>query len=139
MLAGDQSRFPLLTPNWDKRYLDTSANYDLPAHPQPVSMIFFLGGEAESRQPDELLRRATPGEALRLLSANTLGSFVLDRDGRRREFEYLSTLAKHVPSVVLGSARRKIPLNALVEVVRNALRDSPAALPQVQDVFAQRL
>ena len=96
-LFGSRSALPLLTPNWDKRYLDlTQQSGRFETEPRPLAAIFLLNERRDDpRAPFvEYVERA---EALMSLIANTYATKLMDKQMRAREFELLSRLLAKVP------------------------------------------
>lgn len=97
LLPRDGGTLPLLTPNWDKRYLALdSERHRFHGEPAPLAAIYLL-------QPRETLAvpavasTVTGQHALSLLIANTHANYLLDRDMQAREFEVLGRLGRTVP------------------------------------------
>jgi hypothetical protein len=102
MLTGDAQSLPLITPNWEKRYLPldgVNAAHD--AQPRPLGVIYFLAPRETHSAPrvEEVRSR----EVLLELVQNTYMNWLLDRRQRAEEFELLSRLVSHVP------VRRVVP------------------------------
>jgi hypothetical protein len=95
MLYGHRDALPLLTPNWDKRYLDVGeAADDFPADPLPLRAVYLL----ERRAAEEpRIRPLPPREGLMKLIATTCATFLSDPALREREFRVLARLAREVP------------------------------------------
>ncbi len=86
----------MLTPTWDKRYLDlTAPAYKFHREALPLTAIYLLDerkpGAAAAIQP------LAPRAGLLALLANSYVTQDLDRQQRSREFELLSRVARHVP------------------------------------------
>jgi len=96
-LFGSENALPLLTPNWDKRYLDlTQQGYQFHDTPSRVGAIYLLG--------DHSLELATVSTAsipaaigLLQLLANTYCGYLIGKGERAEEFEFLSRVASAVP------------------------------------------
>lgn len=97
-LYGAANALPLLTPNWDKRYLDLSqTGYKFHNTPLKLGAIFVLGdhaGESALPQTSELSESA----ALVQLVANTYCGYMIGKLNRAEEFEFLSKMVSRVPS-----------------------------------------
>jgi len=118
-LFGSPEALPLLTPNWEKRYLDVSGAF--PPAPLPLAAVYLLGARDETGPRVEAV---APAAGLVELVAHTSGGALLDAEMRRREFEALSRLVRAVP------VRRLVPHTSpakLPDLVR-AVRDDLAAL-----------
>jgi hypothetical protein len=96
-LYGDEGALPLLTPNWDKQYLDlTSASYRFQQHPLPLAAIYIIGGR--SPEPAAPFVTDVPAkERIINLVANTYAAYLVRAEMREREFQLLSRLAQTIP------------------------------------------
>ena len=122
LLFGSQAELPLLTPNWDKRYLDTgSPNLAEGSETIAISRIFCLGRCDEMPPTETLVRQASPRQALMTLLGNTHGALFLDRTARALEFHFLGRFVQAVAMTVLGEQRRRIPISELVQLVTDSL------------------
>lgn len=103
ILFGSSEHLPLITPNWDKRFLDLSAdNYRFQNQALPLGAIYLLGQRtAEPAAPR--IERLTLAQAFVTLTANTYANYLLSQDMRAQEFKFLSWLVERVP------IRRAIP------------------------------
>jgi hypothetical protein len=130
-LYGAPEALPLLTPNWEKRYLDVGEHgYPFQQGPLPLAAVYLLDyRRAESHTPR--VEAVSPPEGLMALTANTYTNYLLDKAMRAREFDLLGRLIARVP------LRRAIPhtdpdrLSRLCDVILEdvqALAPSPPAL-----------
>jgi hypothetical protein len=125
-LYGAPDALPLLTPNWDKRYLDLAANGPLFQQlPLPLAAIYLLGERSlDARAP--FVEGLPAPEGLMDLVANTYTNRLLDRLMRAQEFNALGRVVTRIP------IRRVIPhadpasLGKLCEVL---LEDFQATIP----------
>ncbi|MGE3949105.1 MAG: hypothetical protein AB7H86_20710 [Blastocatellales bacterium] len=94
MLYGKPDALPLMTPNWDKRYLDlTQKNFSFQAEPLPLGAIYFL----QPRSDDEsapLIEEAKPQEALVDLVSNAYTNYLLESEMRAKEFNLLGRIVE---------------------------------------------
>ena len=93
-LFGNESHLPLLTPNWDKRYLDLSDQFQ--RKPLPLSAIYVFGercndNDAPYVQPIEST------DALLSLIANTYINYLMDRKMQARQFHLLRRVVASLP------------------------------------------
>lgn len=110
-LYGREDALPLLTPNWDKRYLDLGEGADaFPSDPLPLRAVYLLRARAAE---GPRIAPLPPREGLMKLVATTCATFLPDPAMREREFRILSRLA------------REVPLRAV------APPDDPRALPEL--------
>jgi hypothetical protein len=97
VLYGSADALPRLTPNWDKRALDLTANgCRFQSEPLPLAAIYVL---AECGPPDAEPRIVDLQGRQKLLTllANTYVSYLLDAAMRSEEFVALGRVATHVP------------------------------------------
>ncbi len=96
-LFGSASSLPKLTPNWDKRYLDLTAEpFRFQPEARPLSGIYVLGN-IERGQRHEPVAPMSPRDAmLSLLKENGQG-MLLDNAIRAREFAQMAELVRRVP------------------------------------------
>jgi len=88
---------PLVTPNWDKRYLDlTRSGFHYGRQPLSLGAIYFLG-DRKPKIRGPIIRSLTGSEGLIRLVSNTYANKLLDPAMRAREFELLGRIARHVP------------------------------------------
>jgi hypothetical protein len=96
-LCGAEDALPLLTPNWDKQYLDlTSASYRFQQQALPLGAIYIIG----ERTPDPaapFVTEVSPKERIINLVANTYAAYLVRAEMREREFQLLSRLAQTIP------------------------------------------
>ena len=114
-LYGSADALPQLTPTWEKRALDLTANgYRFQTQPLPLAAIYVLGDRAPVAEAHVigLLGR----EALVTLVANGYVGYLLDPTMRHQEFETLARLTSKVP------VRRVIARDDPSDVSRLCLR-----------------
>jgi len=105
LLPGSTGTLPLLTPNWDKRYLPLGDEaHRFHAEPAPLAAVFVLNPRkpmAEAAQIGPLSGQ----DVLTNLVVNTYGTRLLDTAMRAHEFQVLGRLAESVPvrSLTLNS------------------------------------
>jgi hypothetical protein len=113
---------PLLTPNWEKRYLALGSDaHPFRVTPAPLTAIFLLQPRRALEAPAEL--GALSGqERMSRLVANTYGNRLLDREMRAHEFEVLGRVVQAVPvrALTLCDEGRRLP-EACAWIERHAL------------------
>jgi hypothetical protein len=125
-LFGSPDALPLLTPNWDKRYLDLgngSGSYQ--QTPLRLAAIYVLGDRCESSITPrvETLSASTP---LIALTGNSYVPYLKDKEARAQEFDLLKRVVATVP------VRRVIPhsdpgrVARLCEVILDDFAELPA-------------
>lgn len=136
MLLGSESALPLLTPNWEKRYLDsTGAGYTFVERPTELSAVYVL----EERRNDSSalsIETLNGGRALSQLVANTYGNNVLDEAMRRQEFISLSHLVRVAPVrkvIPHSDPKRLAELCDLIEADAKLLKVSRRAAASLRD------
>jgi hypothetical protein len=96
-LFGDEDALPLLTPNWDKQYLDlTSAGYRFQKHPLPLAAVYIIG-ERSPEQAAPFVTRMPAKEKVINLIANTYTAYLVRAEMRERQFQLLSRVAQTIP------------------------------------------
>jgi hypothetical protein len=93
-LYGSESHLPLLTPNWDKRYLDLTDQFE--QGPLPLSAIYVLG-ERSSDDHAPFVQPLDHTEGLLSLIANTYTNYLMDRKMQARQFELLRRVLANLP------------------------------------------
>jgi len=102
MLMGQPDALPLITPNWEKRFLPLDGALALhESTMQPVGAIYILAARQAQNAPR--VEEVSSREVLLELVQNTYMNWLLDRRQRAAEFELLSRVISQVP------ARRIIP------------------------------
>jgi hypothetical protein len=101
-LFGTEDALPLLTPNWEKRWLDPAAAGAFAAAPLPVRAVYLLGGREESARAPYAAAHER-GRAVVELAAETYMGWLPDRAARGRDLVRLGSLATTVP------VRRLVP------------------------------
>jgi hypothetical protein len=97
LLYGSEDALPCLTPNWDKRALDLTANgCQFQSQPLPLAAIYVLA-ERGSPEAEPRIVDLQGREKLLTLLANTYVSYLVDGAMRRAEFSMLGHLATCVP------------------------------------------
>ena len=99
-LYGSESHLPLLTPNWDKRYLDLTGRF--PTKSVPLSAIYVFG-ERRDESDAPFVQALDRTDALLSLIANTYTNYLIDKNMQARQFDLLTRVLANVP------VRRVIP------------------------------
>lgn len=95
-LYGSPDLLPPLTPNWDKRYLDSTHGLKFCCSPLPLGAIYILGDRITSSSAPFI--EAVPIQiGLINLVANTYANSLLDKGMRAQEFDLLSRVVANVP------------------------------------------
>ena len=111
-LFGSPDALPLLTPNWDKRYLDlTGEDHRFQADALPLAAIYLLGDRSEDAAAP-WVEAVAPKVGMLELVANAYTSYLKDKAARVQEFELLRRVVAEVP------LRRAIPSDDLGQVSR---------------------
>ena len=88
-LCGSPQALPLITPNWDKRYLDLRTGpFQFAGSAVPISAIYLLA----DRQPNGAPAVGPEPDIFLTLLANTYCNYLLDGPARAHEFDVLSRL-----------------------------------------------
>jgi hypothetical protein len=93
-LFGDRARLPPMVAGWDKRFLDlTEAPFRFQREPLPLAAIYLL--DASPGAPG--IERVAPREAVMSIVAGTFATYMLDRERRARELDFVTRLVDRVP------------------------------------------
>lgn len=96
-LCGAEDALPLLTPTWDKRYLDLMNNgQSFQPEPLPLGAIYLLD-ERSSAQNAPFVESLPDSQKLVTLVANTYANYLLDKQMRAAEFVSLGRLCRQIP------------------------------------------
>lgn len=117
-LFGREDALPLLTPNWDKRYLPLDGAF--PADPLPLRAVYLLDARADGAPA---IRPLPPREGLMRLIAVTCATFVPDAALREREFRVLARLAGEVPLRAVAAPAGMDALPALCRAIEEDAAD----------------
>jgi len=103
-LYGSDEALPLLTPNWEKRYLTLDENQEsFQPDPLPLAAIYILDERSE-QAAEPAIETVAPQAALVSLITNSYVNYLLDKTMRSQEFDFLGRLVNRVP------VRRVLPL-----------------------------
>lgn len=96
-LFGEGDALPLLTPNWDKRYLDlTGQEYKFQQKSLPLAAVYILGDRSDDpRAP--FVQAVSANTGMMALVANTYATYLKDKAMRAQEFDLLNRILNHVP------------------------------------------
>jgi hypothetical protein len=96
MLMGQSDALPLITPNWDKRYLPLDQPFaQHETRECPLGAIYILAPREVHHAPR--IEEVSSRDVLLELVQNTYMNWLLDRSQRAEEFELLSRLISQVP------------------------------------------
>jgi hypothetical protein len=96
-LYGSSDALPLISPNWEKRYLDLAGpGHIFQASALPLAAIYRLDDRSAAGSHLKF-RDCTPIEALLDLLGNTYVNYLLEPDQRASEFALLGRLAAQIP------------------------------------------
>ena len=128
-LFGGQQPLPLITPNWDKHFLDLNGpDYQFQDHALPLSAVYFLG-ERSNEHGNPKVEVLSSREALMALVADTSVTYLLDSRQRAQEFEVLGRL---VANVALRRVTPSVDLDRISELcvaIMDDLRSRPTSSP----------
>jgi hypothetical protein len=117
LLFGASDRLPLLTPTWDKRYLELGSDtHKFQSEPVPLAAIYILDrDEGGSRSPE--ITAISPREALITLIGNMHANYILDEVAPDRTFACLQRIIASTPVRRLMRADRLGTLSDLRDIV----------------------
>jgi len=93
-LYGNESHLPKLTPNWEKRYLDLTDQFERNA--LPLSAIYVLRERSDAAGAP-FVTPLDRTNALLSLIGNTYTNYLMDKNMQARQFELLRRVLAHVP------------------------------------------
>ncbi len=97
LLFGSADALPLLTPNWDKRYLPLKGDgYRFQEAPLPLAVIYVLGDRMTDPAAANV-EALSLQEGMLTLVANSYLNYLLDETMRSQEFQLLGRVAANIP------------------------------------------
>jgi hypothetical protein len=128
-LLGSPDALPLLTPNWEKRYLPLDGvRAHFAPEPKPLGAIYLLSPRADEATAPRI-EEISPCDALLVLVQNTYMNYLLDRDQRAAEFDFLAKLADRVPTRRITPHADPARLPALCDLIIEDVMSLVAAEP----------
>jgi hypothetical protein len=93
-LFGDSDVLPAIVPGWDKRFLDLARPpFRFQSEPLPLAAIYLLDATPGAAAIEPVATR----DAVMGIVADTYATYLLDRERRAREFEFVMRLVEGVP------------------------------------------
>ncbi|HEX7296218.1 MAG TPA: hypothetical protein VF251_10725 [Pyrinomonadaceae bacterium] len=130
-LYGKDAKLPLLTPNWDKLYLDLSKNgYRFQGQTLPLAAIYLL----ERRTGGPCVQQLSANEKIIALVGNSYGNFLLDREMRKSEFDVVTRLTTRVPVRRLSYPSN---INSLTQTCDLVIRDLQSVVTELDAATRQ--
>ena len=118
-LFGAVDSLPRMVEGWDKRYVDLARPpYRFQREPLPLAAIYLLDPGPGVPQVESVSAR----EAVMGIVADTYATYLLDRDRRAREFEFVGRLVEAVPVRRLRRGNDLRDATATCELVLEDLR-----------------
>ena len=122
-LYGDAEALPRLVPThptWDKRYLDLNqAGYQFQSEPLPLAAIYYINDRSDDLACPQIAPMTTQDRLITLVT-NTYTNYLLDKQLRAQEFEFLSRVVKHIPVRQLNP---HTDIERLVETIELVIND----------------
>jgi len=126
-LYGRDDALPLLTPTWDKRYLDlTVADYKFQSTALPLRAIYILGPR-QSGLDRPVVEPVSPADGFTSLVTNTYVNYLLDKRMRAVEFDVLSQAASRAVLRHLTPPDSLVSLRELCGAILEDYRRLPRA------------
>lgn len=130
-LFGSSDALPLLSPSWEKRYLDlNAAGPGWPLEPKPLAAIYVLSERANEPERPEVTA-AAPRDTLLQLLCNTYMNHLLDPRMRAQEFATLSRLQQSLPVRMVYPHQDASRISQLCQVICADLADLRKRSPMV--------
>jgi hypothetical protein len=128
-LLGSADALPLLTPNWDKRYLPLDGvRATFESEPKPLGAIYLLSARTNDSDAPRI-EDMPPRDALLGLVQNTYMNWLIDHNQRAAEFDFLAKLADRVPIRRLTPHADPARLPALCDLIIEDVMSVVAAEP----------
>lgn len=122
-LYGDAEALPRLVPThptWDKRYLDLNqTGYQFQSAPLPLAAIYYINDRDDNPACPQIAPMTTQDRLITLVT-NTYTNYLLDKQLRAQEFEFLSRVVKHIPVRQLNP---HTDIERLVETIELVIND----------------
>ena len=99
-LFGSPDALPLITPNWEKRFLDLGSAQRFQGARLPLAAAYVLG---ERRAGAYRIERLDPSAALMALVERAYSTNLIDRAMRAREFDVVARVVERVPIMLLSA------------------------------------
>ncbi|WP_373544991.1 hypothetical protein [Chamaesiphon sp.] len=122
-LYGAAEALPRLVPThptWDKRYLDLNqTGYQFQSEPLPLAAIYYINDRDDNPAYPQIVPMTTQAQVITLVT-NTYTNYLLDKQLRAQEFEFLSRVVKNIP------VRQLTPhtdIERLVETIELVIND----------------
>lgn len=129
---------PLMTPSWDKCYLDlSSGSFELCSTPTPLEVVYIIDWSVESADRPTI-STLSPASAIPILSANTYRSELLDPDMRTKEFTFLGHLVSKVKVKKLHPANDILSVPRMREVLLEDFQRETASKAQATQCTVAR-
>ncbi len=97
ILYGASAALPLLTPHWEKRYLELmDRDYKFQQRPLPLVAVYILG-ERSDDPASPFIQSVSASNAMMTLVANAYATYMKDKAMRAQEFDLLSRVSTQVP------------------------------------------
>ena len=124
-LYGDAEALPRLVPThptWDKRYLDLNqTGYQFQSEPLPLAAIYYINDREDNPACPQIAPMTTQTQIITLVT-NTYTNYLLDKQLRSQEFEFLSRVVKYIPVRQLNPHTNIERLVETIELVINDFR-----------------
>lgn len=126
LLLGSEEALPRITPTWDKRYmqLDRHGEYRFQSNPLPLGAVYILG-DRETGLNAPAIENVAGSRALMLLLGNAYGSYLLNEEMQKRDFELLSHVAAQVPVRHVHPLADPSKVYALCNAIASNARETP--------------
>jgi hypothetical protein len=119
-LLGAAHGLPLLTPTWEKRYLDVDERGVFEARPRPLAAVVVL----EQRAPGARVERMSARDAFAAILANLHTVWMLPASPQRGVFELATRLAAAVPVFRGTAASDPRRIGELCDAIEHAVAET---------------
>ena len=125
-LFGSIDMLPLMTPNWEKRFLGLNApGYSFQSEPLQLDAIYFLAPRETVATIQPVVEAVRPTEALMALVSDSYAANYIYKSLRATEFEVLGRLVESVPLRRVAASADFSRINELCHAVTQDLQTLP--------------
>jgi hypothetical protein len=122
-LFGSAESLPRMVDGWDKRYVDlASPPFRFQREALPLAAIYLLDANPGRAAVEDV----TPRDAVKSIVADTYATYLLDRERRAREFEFVGRLVEAIPVRRLRRGDDLLDVGRTCDLVIDDLRATAA-------------
>lgn len=128
-LFGSVDMLPLMTPNWEKRFLGLNApGYSFQSEPLPLAAIYFLAPREVVSTIQPVVETVRSAEALMSLVSDSYAANYIHKSFRAIEFEVLGRLVQSVPLRRVAASADFSRIDELCHAITQDLQTLPCRI-----------